>query len=174
MNCSDKPSSRRVRAAGPVELSVMETGGTLVATANINALTGLPERPGDFAIMQASRQGEYAAAEPTADGSLQIRVIQLMPATYPGSSARFLQAIYPLPPDITTLAGSIEQEYHRYQNVSYLRQSLKQSFLLVLSLVLILTILLAILAALYRCPADGLTAFLAFDCDPRSGCRRFR
>ena len=59
-----------------------------------------------------------------------------------------LQAIYPLPPDITSLTRSIEQEYHRYQNVSYLRQSLKQSFLLVLSLVLLLTILLAILAAL--------------------------
>ena len=82
------------------------------------------------------------------DGSLQIRVIQLMPASYPGATARFLQAIYPLPPDITTLTGSIEQEYHRYQNVSYLRQSLKQSFLLVLSLVLLLTVLLAMLAAL--------------------------
>ena len=138
----------RVRSAGPSELSIMETGGTLVATANINTLTGLPERPGDFAIMQASQGGEYAAAEPTADGGLQIRVIQLMPATYPGTSPRFLQGIYPLPPGITSLTGSIEQEYHRYQNVSYLRQSLKQSFLLVLSLVLLLTILLAILAAL--------------------------
>jgi nitrogen fixation/metabolism regulation signal transduction histidine kinase len=139
----------RVRSAGPSELSILETGGTLVATAQINALAGLPERPGDFAIMQATEQGEYAAAEPTADGGLQIRVIILMPAAYPGSSARFLQAIYPLPPDITTLAGSVEQEYYRYQNVSYLRQSLKQSFLLVLTLVLLLTILLAILAALH-------------------------
>ncbi|MBT8046881.1 MAG: HAMP domain-containing protein [Xanthomonadales bacterium] len=139
----------RVRSAGPVELTVMETSGALVATANINALSGLPQRPGDFAIMQAVEQGEYAAAEPTADASLQIRVVQLMPATYPGTSDRLLQAIYPLPPDITSLAGSIEQEYHRYQNVSYLRQSLKQSFLLVLSLVLLLTILLAILAALH-------------------------
>jgi len=138
----------RVRAAGPNELTVMETDGTLVATANINALTDLPERPGDFAIMQATQQGEYAAAEPTAQGGLQIRVIQLMPASYLGTSPRFLQAIYPLPPDITTLTSSIEQEYHRYQNVSYLRQSLKQSFLLVLTLVLMLTILLTILAAL--------------------------
>jgi len=138
----------RVRAAGPTELTVMETDGTLVATANINALTGLTERPGDFAVMQAVQQGEYAAAEPTADGGLQIRVIQLMPAAFPGASARLLQAIYPLPPEITSLAGSIEQEYYRYQNVSYLRQSLKQSFLLILSLVLLLTVLLAILAAL--------------------------
>jgi nitrogen fixation/metabolism regulation signal transduction histidine kinase len=137
-----------VRAAGPTELSVLETDGTLVATANINALTGLPERPGDFAMLQARQQGEYAAAEPTADGGLQIRVIQLMPANLPGRSARFLQAIYPLPPDVTTLASSIEQEYYRYQNVSYLRESLKRSFLLILSLVLMLTIFLAILAAL--------------------------
>jgi len=139
---------QRVRAAGPIELSVLETGGTLVATANINALGGLPERPGSFALMQASERGEYAAAEPTDDGGLQIRVIQLMPPPFPGASARFLQAIYPLPADVTSLASSIEQEYYRYQNVSYLRQSPKQSFLLILSLVLLLTVLLAILAAL--------------------------
>jgi nitrogen fixation/metabolism regulation signal transduction histidine kinase len=138
----------QVRTAGPTDLLVMETGGTLIAAANINALSGVPERPGDFALLQATELGEYAAAEPTASGGLQIRVIQLMPVSYPGSSARFLQAIYPLPPDFTVLTGSIEQEYYRYQNVSYLRSSLKQSFLLILSLVLLLTILLAILAAL--------------------------
>jgi nitrogen fixation/metabolism regulation signal transduction histidine kinase len=138
----------RVRAAGPSELSVMDTDGTLLATANINALDSLSERPSDFAVLQASRQGEYAAAEPTADGGLEIRVLQWMPPPYPGTSARLLQAIYPLPPDITVLTNSIEQEYYRYQNVSYLRQSLKQSFLLILSLVLLLTVLLAILAAL--------------------------
>jgi nitrogen fixation/metabolism regulation signal transduction histidine kinase len=137
-----------VRAAGPTELTVMETDGTLVATANINALSDLSERPGDFAVLQASQQGEYAAAEPTSDGGLQIRVIQLMAAPFPGGSPRFLQAIYPLPPDITSLTSSIEQEYYRYQNVSYLRHSLKRSFILILSLVLLLTVLLAMLAAL--------------------------
>ena len=138
----------QVRSAGPTELSVLETDGTLLAAANINALTSLADRPSDFAVLQATQQGEYAAAEPTAGGGLEIRVLQLMPPPYPGSSARLLQAIYPLPPDITALTGSIEQEYYRYQNVSYLRQSLKRSFLLILSLVLLLTVLLAILAAL--------------------------
>jgi nitrogen fixation/metabolism regulation signal transduction histidine kinase len=138
----------RVRANGPLELTVMGADGTLIATANINALTGLPERPGDFALLQAQERGEYAAAEPTADGDLQIRVLNWLPPDFPGDQARILQAIYPLPPGITELTGSIEQEYYRYQNVSYLRNSLKQSFLLILSLVLLLTILLAILAAL--------------------------
>jgi len=138
----------RVRASGPLELTVMGPDGTLVATANINALTGLPERPGDFALLQAQDRGEYAAAEPTADGGLQIRVLNWLPPEFPGDTPRILQAIYPLPPGITELASSIEQEYFRYQNVSYLRNSLKQSFLLILSLVLLLTMLLAILAAL--------------------------
>jgi nitrogen fixation/metabolism regulation signal transduction histidine kinase len=138
----------RVRASGPSELSVLEQDGTLVATANINALNGLADRPKDFTIVQVVEQGEYAAVEPTGGDELQIRVLQRMPPPYPGASTRILQAIYPLPPDITALTGSIEQEYRRYQNVSYLRTSLKQSFLLILSLVLFLTVLLAILAAL--------------------------
>jgi len=138
----------RVRANGPVELSILGRDGTLIATANINALTGLPERVGDFALLQVTEQGEYAAAEPTANGGLQINVLVGQPPRYPGDSGRILQAIYPLPPGITALTGSIEQEYHRYQNVSYLRASLKQSFLLILSLVLLLTVLLAILVAI--------------------------
>ena len=138
----------RVRANGPLELSVLESDGNLVATANINALTVLPDRAGDFALLQVNDRGEYAAAEPTADGDLQIRVLVSMPPRNLGERAQILQAIYPLPPDITALTSSIEQEYHRYQNVSYLRESLKQSFLLILSLVLLLTVLLAILLAL--------------------------
>ena len=53
-----------------------------------------------------------------------------------------------MPESVTTLASQIEEEYHRYQNLSYLREPLKQSFILILSLVLLLTVLLAILAAL--------------------------
>ncbi len=138
----------RVRTNGPTELSLLDHDGTLRATANISSLTGLPERPGDYALLQVRERGEYAAAEPAADGVLHIRVMEAMPAVYPGDTPRILQAIYPLPADIAALTDSIESEYHRYQNVSYLRESLKQSFLLILSLVLLLTVLLAILAAL--------------------------
>jgi nitrogen fixation/metabolism regulation signal transduction histidine kinase len=138
----------RVSASGPMELSVLESDGRVVSTANIDALSGLPDRPGDYALLQAVERGEYAAAEPVPGGGLHIRVIQLLPAASPGRPGFLLQAIYPLPARITALAGSIEQEYYRYQNVSYLRNSLKQSFILILSLVLGLTVLLAILAAL--------------------------
>ena len=139
----------KVRFQGPTDLSVTEANGTLLATASINTLTGLPERPGDEALLQARQVGEYAAAEPAADGSLIIRVIQRLPAALSGSPERYLVASYPLPPGLTDMTASIEREYRRYENVSYLREWLKQSFILVLTLVLLLTVLLAILAALH-------------------------
>jgi PAS domain S-box-containing protein len=138
----------RISASGPTELSVLQQNGRIMATANFDALADLPDRPGDYALLQAQQRGEYAAAEPSPGGGLQIRVIQALPSVTPAQPDLLLQAIFPLPENITALTGSIEQEYYRYQNVSYLRNSLKQSFLLILSLVLLLTIFLAILAAL--------------------------
>jgi PAS domain S-box-containing protein len=137
-----------VSSAGPLELSVLQTDGRLVASANFNTSANLPERPGDFALMQAQDRGDYAAAEPSTDGILRIRVIQRLSINEPGGQGYLLQAIYPLPESITTLTGEIEKEYHRYQNLSFLREPLKQSFILILSLVLLLTMLLAILVAL--------------------------
>ncbi len=137
-----------VSATGPLELSVMESDGRMIASANINTLTDLPERPGDYALLQVLDRGEYAAAEPVADGILRIRVIQRLPLNVQGGQGYLLQAIYPLPESITTLASQIEKQYYRYQNLSFLREPLKQSFILILSLVLLLTVLLAILAAL--------------------------
>lgn len=137
-----------VSTAGPLELSVLQGDGRMLASANINILADLPERPGDYALLQALDRGEFAAAEPGADGVLRIRVIQRLPFSVPGGQAYLLHAIYPLPESITTLANQIEKEYYRYQNLSFLREPLKQSFILILSLVLLLTVLLAILAAL--------------------------
>jgi len=139
---------QQVSAAGPLELSLFTTDGGLVASANINLLADLPERPDDYALLQAIEQGEYAAAEPVSGSVLHIRVIERLPSVLPGSQGFLLQAIYPLPDDINTLASEIETEYHRYQNIVYLRGALKQSFILILSLVLLLTVLMAILVAL--------------------------
>ncbi|MDX1697987.1 MAG: HAMP domain-containing protein, partial [Thiohalobacterales bacterium] len=138
----------RISASGPVEMSVLDQSGSVIATANFNAVADLPDRPGDYALLQAWQAGEYAAAEPAPGGGLNIRVIQRIASAIPANPDLLLQAIYPLPQNITALTSTIEQEYYRYQNVAYLRNSLKQSFLLILSLVLLLTIFLAILAAL--------------------------
>ena len=139
---------RRVSASGPVELSVLNTDGQIISTASFDPLSELPARPADYALLQAGERGEFAAAEPTPDGGLRIHVLQSIRAASAGNPDLLLQAIYPLPDNITALADRIEQEYYRYQNISYLQTRLKQSFLLILTLVVTLTVLLAILAAL--------------------------
>ncbi|MCW8925256.1 MAG: ATP-binding protein [Xanthomonadales bacterium] len=137
-----------VSNAGPLELSVLTDDGRLVASANINMLADLPERPADHALLQVRDRGEFAAVEPVTEGVQQIRVIQRLASGAPGSRGYLLQAIYPLPESITTLTEQIQREHQRFQRLDFLREPLTQSFVLILSLVLLLTVLLAILAAL--------------------------
>jgi nitrogen fixation/metabolism regulation signal transduction histidine kinase len=139
---------RHVSSSGPVELSVLEEDGSVISTANFDPLSNLTIHPEDFVLVQATELGEYANVEPTADGQQRIRVIRQMPAASPGDPDLLLQAIFPLPDNVTGLTESIQAEYQHFQTVSYLRDSLKQSFLLILTLVLALTVLMAILAAL--------------------------
>ncbi len=140
--------SRRVSASGPVELAVLQSNGTVDAMVNIDPGVVNFDRPSDFALLQASQSGEYAAAEPYAADNLQIRILVGIPGQFTEASGRMLQALYPLPDEFTGLAANIQTEYNRYQTVAYLRDSLKNSFVLILSLVLLITVLLAILAAI--------------------------
>lgn len=136
-----------VAATGPRELTVLTGSGAAVATAAWDPLDAGAVRPEAYALLQGLERGEYAAAEPSPSGGLLVRVLQRLPDPAPGQEY-LLQAVYPLPDNLTALTSNIEAEYYRYRNVAYLRDSLKQSFLLILTLVLLLTVLLAILAAL--------------------------
>ncbi len=137
---------RHVSSAGPTELSVVDASGSSTVSANIDPGRILSERPGDFALSQALQDGEYAAAEPGEEG-IRIRVLHSLGSRTLGGDILLLQAIYPLPEAFAELAGRIENAYHRYQNVAYLRVRLQQSLILILSLVLLLTVLLAMLLA---------------------------
>ncbi|MEM1412836.1 MAG: HAMP domain-containing protein, partial [Pseudomonadota bacterium] len=136
-----------VAASGPRELALLTSDGREVATASWDPLARTLTRPDGYMLLQGRERGEYAAAEPTGNGGLQVRVLQRLPSSAPGE-IYLLQALYPLPDSVAALTSSIEAEYFRYQNVDFLRNSLKQSFILILTLVLLLTVLLAILAAL--------------------------
>lgn len=137
---------RQVSSSGPTELAVLDSGGRAEVMASIEPGRLVADRPNEFALVQATQNQEYAAAEPTEDG-IQIRVLQRLGSPFLGGETMLLQAIFPLPSDFSHLAGNVEQAYFRYQNVTYLRNRLQQSLILILSLVLLLTVLLAMLLA---------------------------
>lgn len=137
---------REVSTAGPTELAVLNASGRSEVSVNIDPGRMIADRPGDFALVRALEDGEYAAAEPAEPG-IKIRVLRSLGSPVLGAEPMVLQAIYPLPDEFSHLAGDIEQAYYRYQNVSFLRDRLQQSLILILSLVLLLTVLLAMLLA---------------------------
>ena len=136
----------RVSSTGPVELAMLTPAGRVDTLVHIDPQRMVSDLPSAFALNQAARGDEYSAAE-AGDRGLHIRVLVPVQTTPGGAPERVLQAIFPLPDDFSRLAANIEQAYFRYENISFLRQRLQQSFVLILSLVLGVTALLAILLA---------------------------
>ncbi|MDX1625194.1 MAG: ATP-binding protein [Wenzhouxiangellaceae bacterium] len=134
-----------VSNSGPSELTVLDESGRVESLVHIDPSRMVADLPSAFALSQAARGQDYAAAEPAGDG-LQIRVLVPLPGPA-GAGDRVLQGIFPLPPSFSDLAASIERAYFRHENVSFLRDRLQQSFVLILSLVLAMTALLAMLLA---------------------------
>jgi len=136
----------RVSSSGPVELTMLTPAGRVETLVHIDPQRMVSDLPSAFALNQATRGDEYSAAEAGGEG-LRIRVLVPVPDTPGGTGDRVLQGIFPLPENFSELATRIEQAYFRYENISFLRQRLQQSFVLILSLVLGVTALLAILLA---------------------------
>lgn len=136
----------RVSSAGPVELTTLTPAGRVETLVHIDPQRMIADLPSAFALAQAARGDEYSAAEPVDDG-LQVRVLMPLETGLDETPERILQGIFPLPENFSELATSIEQAFFRYENVAFLRERLKQSFVLILSLVLGITALLAILLA---------------------------
>ncbi|TVQ37029.1 MAG: HAMP domain-containing protein [Wenzhouxiangella sp.] len=137
---------RQVSASGPTELAVLDAAGQAQVSVNIDPAQLTPALPSSFALVQALENQVYAAVEPNQE-EIRIRTLVLLGAPQLGASPLVLQAIHPLPPEFSRLAGNVETAYYRYRNVAFLRDRLQQSLVLILTLVLLLTALLAMLVA---------------------------
>ncbi|MEM7053080.1 MAG: ATP-binding protein [Pseudomonadota bacterium] len=139
---------RLLRAAGPVELTLLDSAGQVQTLVHVDPARLVADLPSTFALAQAVRGQEYATVEPisanSAEPGLQVRVLTPVEGT---DNTLILQGIFPLPEGFSTLAGNIEQAYFRHENVAFLRDRLQQSFVLILTLVLAITALLAMLLA---------------------------
>ncbi|HEY0635852.1 MAG TPA: ATP-binding protein [Gammaproteobacteria bacterium] len=136
-----------LRNAGEAnELTLLTATGRVIASSSSEPTHIVPALPNQ-AILQQLHQGfDYAAIEPIGDRGLQVRiVIPVHGASL--SQSRLLHALYPVAERQSLLAENLQSAYAHYQQLSYLRRPLKQSFTLTLSLILLLSLLTAVLAA---------------------------
>jgi Signal transduction histidine kinase involved in nitrogen fixation and metabolism regulation len=134
---------------GADELILLAQNGHIVALSSADPTVIVPNQPSE-AILSQLRQGQpYVGLDPIRDTGLHVRVV--VPVSNGGSpsDSRILQALYPVPARLSTLADSVQLAFGRYKELAYLRKPLKQSFVLTLSLVLLLSLLSAVWSAFY-------------------------
>ena len=128
---------------GASEMTLFSRQGRIIASSSINPSDILPSLPDEHIWLQLRQNSEYVALTPVREDELKIRVIVTVKTQEP----QYLQALYPIPVRIADLADSVEFAFVRYQEMNFLRDSLKLSFSLALSLVLLMSLLAAIWVA---------------------------
>jgi nitrogen fixation/metabolism regulation signal transduction histidine kinase len=129
--------------SGASEVTLFSKQGRIIASSSINPGDILPSLPDEHIRLQLQRNDDYVALAPVREDELMIRAIVVIK----GQEPLYLQALYPVPVRIADLADSVEFAFVRYQEMNYLRDSLKLSFSLALSLVLLMSLLAAIWVA---------------------------
>ncbi|MCX7094619.1 MAG: HAMP domain-containing protein, partial [Methylobacter sp.] len=129
--------------SGAAEMTLFSRQGRIIASSSINPSDILPSLPDEHTWLQLRQNSEFVALAPVREDALMIRVIVTVKAKEP----QYLQALYPVPLRIADLADSVEFAFVRYQEMHFLRHSLKLSFSLALSLVLLMSLLAAIWVA---------------------------
>jgi nitrogen fixation/metabolism regulation signal transduction histidine kinase len=125
------------------EMTLFSRQGRIVASSSINPSDILPSLPDEHIWLQLRQNNKYVALAPVREDDLMIRVIVTVKTQEP----QYLQALYPVPIRMADLADSVEFAFVRYQEMNFLRDSLKLSFSLALSLVLLMSLLAAIWVA---------------------------
>ncbi|NOQ77414.1 MAG: HAMP domain-containing protein [Methylococcaceae bacterium] len=125
------------------EIALFSRQGHVIASNSSDSNDLLPLLPREHVWLQVRQNQEYVTFNQMEEDGLLIQVIVLVDDDEP----RYLQVLFPVPVRIADLADSIDFAFVRYQEMTFLRNSLKSSFLLVLSLILLLSLLAAIWVA---------------------------
>jgi nitrogen fixation/metabolism regulation signal transduction histidine kinase len=130
--------------SGALELSLSDPSGQIIAYSNAVADELAPAKPDDY-IMQRLREGNSYVGLAREKDELMIRVAVSDPLGRP----YIIQGLYPASERVSALSEKLEVAYNRYNELSFLRQSLKRNFSLTLFLVLMFAILSAVWAAFF-------------------------
>ena len=130
-----------------IELTLLTLSGKFIASDSVDTTAIIPDRPDDAIIVGLRRGRSYIGLDPIGERGLHIRVVVPLISSDPRRDKYMLQALYPVEARLNDLAASVQEAYAHYQEVVFLRDPLKNSFLLTLSLVLLLTLLAAVWAA---------------------------
>lgn len=129
------------------ELLVMDEQGRMLASSALDPVL-VPGLLSDSALITFKQTGMYSEIEQDENGVLYLSILEPI-RQFANSSYQewVLQARYKIRQRFSDLALPIENRYQEYQNLLYLRDSLKWTFKLILGLVLVYSFFASLLAA---------------------------
>ena len=140
----------RFRArSGAGELTVMGKQGAILASSSADTENFVPDSPDETVLFQVRQGNSYIGLDTTKNAGLSIRVVVNVPEPDLNAGGRIIHALYPVPQKVNELADSVQSAFVQYQELSYLREQIKLSFILILTMVLLFSIFSAVWAAFY-------------------------
>ena len=134
---------------GFTEITLFSEAGQIIASSNASPTVLFPDAPEDADLREASGGELVAKLEPSAEKSLQYRVLVPLFGEDLAARPRVLQVIELLPLRYSSLAESLQNARTEYSRMGYLRRPLKISFIISLSLITLMTTLISLWLALY-------------------------
>lgn len=131
------------------ELTLLTRKGAIIASSSNDIKDLVPETPNDTILLQLSQSKSYIGLDVIKNKNLLIRAVANLPTTNLDKEIRIVQALYPISERMNHLADSVQTSYIEYKELSYLREQLKVSFIIILTLVLLFSIFSAVWAAFY-------------------------
>lgn len=138
----------RVRS-GASELTLMTRQGTIIASSIGDTSSLVPDQPDETILFQLQQGNSYIGLDTIQGSGLFIRIVVNVPTLHIDDSPQIIQMLFPVTERINSLANSVQTAYVKYKELSYLREQLKLSFILILTLVLLFTIFSVVWTAFY-------------------------
>ena len=120
--------------------------GKILAVSSSDPNSFLPEMPTIQQLGQAQHR-LYGKIEPIPNKGLYLRVLAPVNSQDLMGETRILQLMQPVPKSLSSTAEEVQDVYRDYQELSYSRKSLQETFALTLTLVLMLAMLSAVAIA---------------------------
>ena len=130
-------------------MTLLNHEGVIVVSSSNDTKSLVPNTPEETILLQLVSNNSYIGLDLIKNKGLLIRSVVNVPILGINDREKIIQALFPISERMNQLAANVQTSFIEYKELSYLREQLKFSFIIILTLVLLFSIFSAVWAAFY-------------------------
>ena len=131
------------------ELTLLTRKGVIVVSSSEDTKSLVPDTLEETILLQLIQNNSYIGIDLVKNKGLVIRAVVNVPMIGIGNTEKIIQALFPMSERMNRLSANVQTSFIEYKELSYLREQLKFSFIIILTLVLLFSVFSAVWAAFY-------------------------